>query len=587
MPGGLLNIIAYGNQNIILNGNPSKTFFKVVYAKYTNFGIQKFRLDYNGTRDLDPNNDAIYTFKVPRNAELLLGTYLVFNLPDIWSTVLPPLYQGDIWKPYQLKWIHNIGTSIIKNIRIIIGNQTIQEYTGEYIRCVVERDFNESKKKMFNVMSGNIDELHSPENYGGTRNNNYPNSFFTTELDGQEPSIRGRKIYVPLNPWFMNNSKLALPLVSLQYSELTIEITLRPIREIFTINNIKELRTISEEAVSDTAVAALDLYNKKLDDLYTRIQPSFTNEYHSMYRFLQPPPTIELTESDYKDKRTNWNADLHIIADYCFLSPEESKIFALNEQKYLIQDVHETIYHNIVGTKKVKVDSNALVSSWLWFYRRNDAYIRNEWSNYTNWKYTNLPYVLENGEKIVPYLYSGDINVQQHNGPYYDAITSADGEEGNTISTLIPTNHRFTPTFSIQNNKYILERFAILIDGKYRENEMDAGIYSYIEKYRASPGNSDIGMYNYNFCINTHDKNQPSGAINLSRFKNIELEMVTIMPEINPDSITLTLCDENNGVIGVTKPVDQYIYTYDMHLFEERYNILRFISGSAGLLYAR
>ena len=28
MPGGLLNLIAYGNQNIILNGNPKKTFSK-------------------------------------------------------------------------------------------------------------------------------------------------------------------------------------------------------------------------------------------------------------------------------------------------------------------------------------------------------------------------------------------------------------------------------------------------------------------------------------------------------------------------------------------------------------------------------
>mgnify|MGYP003346046660 CR=1 FL=1 len=75
MGGGLLNIVAYGNQNIILNGNPKKTFFKVVYSKYTNFGIQKFRIDYNGSRDLDPNSDSIYTFKIPRHAELLLDTY--------------------------------------------------------------------------------------------------------------------------------------------------------------------------------------------------------------------------------------------------------------------------------------------------------------------------------------------------------------------------------------------------------------------------------------------------------------------------------------------------------------------------------
>ena len=52
MAGGLLNLKATGANNVILNGNPTKTFFKVTYAKYTNFGLQKFRIDYDGLRDL-------------------------------------------------------------------------------------------------------------------------------------------------------------------------------------------------------------------------------------------------------------------------------------------------------------------------------------------------------------------------------------------------------------------------------------------------------------------------------------------------------------------------------------------------------
>ena len=148
MPGGLLNIIAYGNANILVHGNPTKTFFKTVYAKHTNFGMQKFRLDYDGSRDIDPNNDSVYTFKIPRNAELLMDAYFVFNIPDIYSTILPPSEIGDIWKAYQFKWIENLGTSSIKSIRIMIGTQVIQEYTGEYIRCMVERDYNENKKKI-------------------------------------------------------------------------------------------------------------------------------------------------------------------------------------------------------------------------------------------------------------------------------------------------------------------------------------------------------------------------------------------------------------------------------------------------------
>ena len=53
MGGGLLNLVAKGNINIILNGNPQKTFFKKTYAKYTNFGLQRFTIPFhNQDRDI-------------------------------------------------------------------------------------------------------------------------------------------------------------------------------------------------------------------------------------------------------------------------------------------------------------------------------------------------------------------------------------------------------------------------------------------------------------------------------------------------------------------------------------------------------
>ena len=90
MPGGLLNIISVGNANIILTGNPSKTFFKVTYSKYTNFGLQKFRLDFDGLRELKTTEPSTFTFKVKRYAYLLMDTYVVVNLPDIWSPIWSP-----------------------------------------------------------------------------------------------------------------------------------------------------------------------------------------------------------------------------------------------------------------------------------------------------------------------------------------------------------------------------------------------------------------------------------------------------------------------------------------------------------------
>jgi len=593
MGGGLLNIVAYGNQNVILNGNPSKTFFKTVYAKYTNFGIQKFRIDFEGSRSLNEETDSVYTFKIPRHGDLLLDTYLAFNLPDIYSAILPPLTKGDIWKPYHFKWIENIGTSIIKNIKIMIGTNIIQEYNGEYIRCVVERDFSEAKKRTFDIMTGNTEEFNGPEFFGGRRLNNYPNVFYNPSITGSEPSIRGRKIYVPLNPWYMNDSKVALPLICLQYSELTVEITLRPIKEIFTINNINGINIVSnidtqsnndtpDENTGEFTSYNYNLdYEKNIDKLYDRKRPNFTNENEQMYNYLEQAPTIELDRNDYQNKENNWNADVHLIANMCFLTKEESNIFANNEQKILIKDIKYTTFYNITGSARVKLDTNALVSSWLWFYRRNDIYSRNEWSNYTNWKTRYIPYDLLDGEEITPFTVD---NALTGIGPGRDYNILTDD-----VNQRLVTNHQITPNFSIQNTKKILNTFSIVIDGKYRENELDSGIYEHLEKYRSSNGcSSDLGIYSYNFCINTGVNNlQPSGAMNLSRFKNIELEMTTLVPESDPTSRTTTLCDEDGGIIGVIDSESLYLYNYEMHLYEERYNILRIMSGNAGLLFAR
>jgi hypothetical protein len=87
--------------------------------------------------------------------------------------------------------------------------------------------------------------------------------------------------------------------------------------------------------------------------------------------------------------------------------------------------------------------------------------------------------------------------------------------------------------------------------------------------------------------LNTSDNIQPSGAINLSKFKSVELEINTIVPPFDITSTNQTLCDGNGNIIGVLNRTPLYTHTYDLYLTEERYNVLRFIGGSAGLVYAR
>ena len=44
------------------------------------------------------------------------------------------------------------------------------------------------------------------------------------------------------------------------------------------------------------------------------------------------------------------------------------------------------------GSKKIDVFSRHCVTNYMFRFRRDDAFKRNEWTNYTNWAYDHLPY---------------------------------------------------------------------------------------------------------------------------------------------------------------------------------------------------
>tara|TARA_Y100000741_G_scaffold363899_1_gene353280 strand:- start:952 stop:2637 length:1686 start_codon:yes stop_codon:yes gene_type:complete len=561
MAGGLLNLIAVGNQNIILNGNPTKSFWKTKYSKYTNFGLQKYRVDQQGQTNIHLTQKSNISFKIPRYGDLLMDTYLVIRLPNIWS----PIYKKSDteYRPYEFQWIKNIGSQIINEVQFTIGGHIIQKYSGTYLQNIVERDFDNNKKELFNIMIGNVAELNDPANYSN-RNNNYPNAFKLNdnELNGIEPSIKSYDLYIPLNTWFTLLSNMALPLICLQYAELEINFTLRPIQELFTIKDI----------VIDDDI----LFNS------SRIRAEQNKDPHyGFYRFIQQPPYRDISsDTIYLDKRTNINTDIHLMTTQCFLDNLERNLFANNTQEYLIKEVYEYKFERVNKSSKINLESNGLVSNWMWFSQRDDVYKRNEWSNYTNWPYENIiPNYLE---KLTKKDAPDDFIFYKTNNIYQIHDTS---------KNIYITGYE--PTINDQTNqKEIIKEFGIIVDGKYRENSFPSGIYNKIEKYTKTKGNSKEGLYHYNFSLSTDPyKYQPTGAFNTNKFKNIEFEFNNHEnPPIDPDNVNFTtVCDELTGeVIATSKePTSIYKYNYNLTVMEERYNILRFQSGIADLVYSR
>ena len=124
------------------------------YAKYSNFGMQKFRIDFSGQRNLRLTESSVFEFNMPRYGDLLMDTYMVVNLPTIWSPAMPPQVEGGTtilssWQPYEFKWIDNIGTQMIERVRFTVGGAIIQEFSGQYLNCLSERDLTGDKKQLY------------------------------------------------------------------------------------------------------------------------------------------------------------------------------------------------------------------------------------------------------------------------------------------------------------------------------------------------------------------------------------------------------------------------------------------------------
>ena len=648
MGGGLLNMVMQGKANDILNSNPSKTFFKATYAKYTNFGLQKFRIETEGQTKLQLSERSTFRFKVPRYADLLMDTYFVITLPNIWSPIYcirPDASFNDIsnCQPYEFKWIKNIGTNLIHRVTYYLNDNKIQEFTGQYLYSMVQRDFSQEKKALFDKMIGNIPELNDPANYSN-RNGSYPNASyngFTKDIwpNGIEPSIREKQLYIPLNIWSTLSSKMALPLVSMQYSTLYIEVECRPIEDLFVIRDIDFfLNWVNDPSFSDPS------YNDSRAFPAPFIHADQDIQHNKFYYFLkEPPPGTYAIQANGKENiteynnyipiQTDWDANIHLMSTYAFLSDEEVRKFANECQSYLIKEVHEQTLYNLVGSYKKVIDSIGLVASWMWYLQRSDVGERNEWTNYTNWAYENeIPLPIT---QLSRYSYFNTIfglleesatwNDFQVAYPRYAVLLTAIyiiyggtfpitksnilgllvGLEGIipypvTLPAECPPEDLsnklyYTPSSYIENTKLIMLMWGFMLDGNVREKLLRDGLENYIEKYVRTPGNGKDGLYCYNFCLDTDPFNtQPSGAMNLSKFNKVEWEFSTIEP-VDASSVSVSItCDASGTPIDPFPPTSAdkgywktFKYSYNMHIMEERYNMLVCENGVGSLALAR
>jgi hypothetical protein len=231
MGGGLMQLVAYGAQDIYLTGNPQITFFKVVYRRHTNFSMETINQTFNSTVDFGRKSSVI----IARNGDLISRMYLQIKLPALDQT-----QSTDVDTSTYVSWTNGIGNALIKSVSIDIGGQEIDKHYGEWMDIWHELNLSDEQKKNYNNMVGN-----SMDNSGS-------NPKFVA-LEGSE-----RNLYIPLIFWFNRNPGLALPLIALQYHEVRVHLELENANSLIR-NDKGNINTPKDTNGNDISVTSCDL----------------------------------------------------------------------------------------------------------------------------------------------------------------------------------------------------------------------------------------------------------------------------------------------------------------------------------------
>jgi len=209
MAGGLMQLVAYGAQDVYLTANPQITFWKVTYRRYTNFAMESIEQTFNGQADFGRRVQCT----ISRNGDLAYRTYLEVTLPKVDTA--------------ESRWLDYPGEQLIQDVEIEIGGQRIDMQYGQWMHIWNQLTMTKEQEAGYLKMIGHttaLTYLTNPKYFDDA------GACAENKLNVCAPlnSLPETTLYVPLQFWFCRNPGLALPLIALQYHEVKINLNLAP-----------------------------------------------------------------------------------------------------------------------------------------------------------------------------------------------------------------------------------------------------------------------------------------------------------------------------------------------------------------------
>ena len=286
--GALIQLVSYGEQDSFLTGNPQMTFFKVVYRRYTNYSIETVEQTINGSSTIDTNN-TYGNVNITKLGDLIHKIYVTSDTPSIMC-----------------------GSKIINSVELKIGKTVIDTQTQEWM-------------DIFNELTTPYSKTFGLKTMIGDSINSIPN------------------VQIPLQFWFCRNPGLALPIISLQHSDINLNFT---------------WGITSEVGVEANLGVTVDYIYLDTDERkrFAKISHEYLIEQVQKQPLRNKNQSPILLNFNHPVKEIIWTSNMANVYNSAKIVLNNHDLFALQEEEYFqLRQPYQ--YHTTIPNNNLKVES--------------------------------------------------------------------------------------------------------------------------------------------------------------------------------------------------------------------------------------
>ena len=545
MAGALMQIVAYGAQDLFLTGTPEITYWKVSYRRHTNFAMESIEQTFQGQADFGRRVSAILS----RNGDLAYRTYLQVTLPEINQDMAT---SGTVaGNGVYARWLDYIGEQLISQVEVEIGGQRIDRQYGDWMHIWNQLTMSEEQKRGYFKLIGHTTQLtYITDPLFADVAGPCASSGGPSQVCAPRNALPETTLYVPFLFWFCKNPGLALPLIALQYHEVKINLDIRPIGEC-----LWAVKTLTASTGTQSVSLA---YQQSLVA-----------------------------------------ASLYI--DYIFLDTDERRKMAQNPHEYLIEQLQFTGDESVgSSSNKIKLNFNHPCKELIWVVQpdANVDYCASLSADQVLFKTLGAqPFNYTDAIDALPnavHAFGGPAETAGANGfitasGLFEMAGAADDTLKNGASTGAwygtGSTAADTPFVSSGTNTgssvsdagtFVLAETALdmhcwgenpvvtaklQLNGQDRFSEREGSYFDVVQPFQHHTRAPDTGINVYSFALRP-EEHQPSGSCNFSRIDNAVLQLVL-----------------SSGTVAGTATAKVRVYAVN-------YNVLRVMSGMAGIAYS-